>query len=316
MAQVTISRSASTAPSNYCLAGVFIVLMGGVCWSVGGILFRLMTQAGLWQIFFYRSMFLTAVMVPIILILNKGQFIAVFRRAGWNGLIAGVCLALASLAYVSALNYTTVANAAFMIGAVPLFSAVIGWILLGEKVRAPTCIAIAIAISGVAVMVSSGLKSGQILGNTLALYSALCFACYSVLLRWDRKNELTPSVFWSGAIVMIVAAAMLWFESPPGVASWISSFAINAVDLANAAVMGIIQMGLGLLLYTIGARRVQAAELGLLSLTEPVLGGFWVWLVVNEVPDRMTIIGGILIMAAITGQAIAGTRRKRVPRTL
>ena len=77
--------------------------------------------------------------------------------------------------------------------------------------------------------------------------------------------------------------------------------------------MGSVQVGLGLTVFTIGARHVSAVELALLAMTELVLAPFWVWLGVGEVPSAFTLAGGAIIMAAIGYQALSGVRRRQPP---
>ena len=77
--------------------------------------------------------------------------------------------------------------------------------------------------------------------------------------------------------------------------------------------MGVFQVGAGLVLYTLGSRSLPAAELTLLSLAEVLLGPFWVWLFLGEDASIRTLIGGMLLLAAIVGNALSGSRRSRLP---
>lgn len=77
--------------------------------------------------------------------------------------------------------------------------------------------------------------------------------------------------------------------------------------------MGVFQVGAGLAIYTIGSRVIPAAELALLSMTEVLLGPFWVWLFLGETASVYTLIGGVILLLAIAGNALTSIRRKRVP---
>jgi drug/metabolite transporter, DME family len=46
-------------------------------------------------------------------------------------------------------------------------------------------------------------------------------------------------------------------------------------------------------------------------MTELALAPIWVWLAVDEVPSGYTLLGGAIIIGAITAQALSGTRRRR-----
>ena len=68
------------------------------------------------------------------------------------------------------------------------------------------------------------------------------------------------------------------------------------------ALLGIGQVGLGLALLTVGARLIPAAQVGLITLLEVVLGPVWVWLALNEQPSTATLVGGVIVIIAIVIQ--------------
>jgi len=87
--------------------------------------------------------------------------------------------------------------------------------------------------------------------------------------------------------------------------------ASGAYDLCLA--MGVVQIGVGLALFTMGSRHVPAAELALLSMTEVILAPLWVWFGMGEVPTATTLLGGLVVLGAIAGRALTGLRRKPPP---
>jgi len=306
---------ASAAPQSY-LTGVVLVLFAGLCWSSGGLLFRLVEDAGVWQIIFYRSFSLTIAMAMVIPTMNRGRFFSVVMGAGSSGLICGFCIATASFSFLLSLNYTTVANSVFMLAAMPFFAAFLGWWILRERVRVNTWTAMAIAFLGLGVMVIAGFQAGDAIGNILALYAAFAAACFSVLLRWGQDTDMMPAIFHAGWFGMIFAGILLSFPSPWSEVYGLSQYAISWHDLAFCVLMGFMQLALGLVLFTLGARSVPAAELTLLSLSEPLLAPVWVWLAVGEIPKIYTIVGGAILMTALVYQALSGARRKPMPAPL
>ncbi len=85
--------------------------------------------------------------------------------------------------------------------------------------------------------------------------------------------------------------------------------AISGADISWLAALGIGQIGLGMALLTVGARLIPAAQVGLITLLETVLGPLWVWLAYNERPSTITVVGGAIVIAAIVFQ----TREAPVP---
>jgi len=287
--------------------GVVLVALAGVFWSLGGLLIRLIETASGWQIVLFRSIALVLTLGVIIALRHRGRLVAAFRDAGCNGVAAGFALAGGFIGFVLALQHTSVANAVFMLGASPFFAAFLGRLVLGEPIRRPTALAMAAALAGILVMVGGGLVIGTIRGNLLALGASLGFAIFSVLLRRGREHDMLPCVAIAGAISALIALPVVLAGAP----SVTAALLLSPRDLALCAIMGAVQVGCGLTVYTLGARHVPVAELTLLSLTELALAPIWVWLAVNEVPSGYTLLGGAIIITAITYQALSGARRRR-----
>jgi len=119
---------------------------------------------------------------------------------------------------------------------------------------------------------------------------------------------MLPCVATAGMVSALIALAVVLAGTPT-----LAALTMSTRDLALCATMGVVQLGCGLTVYTLGARHVPAAELTLLSMTELVLAPIWVWLVIGEVPSHYTLAGGAIILGAIAYQALSGARRRRVP---
>ncbi len=283
--------------------GVFLVLTAGVFWSFAGLAVRLIEFATEWQILFYRSTTLLAFLVSYLLIARKGRILKAIRSSGVTGFIAGAALSLAFCTWIFALTHTSVANALFLLSTAPFFAAILGWWLLGERVSATLFWFMLLALSGVAVMVAEGYQLGTIFGSVMALFSGLGFGVFAVLLRKGRNTDLVPVVFWAGFCAAVVSGVLILTDDSV-------TYGISLRDFALCASMGIFQVGVGLVIFTHGSKYLPAAEITLLSLTEIVLGPLWVWLVISEVPGILTLIGGVIVLAAIAGQAFATLRQK------
>lgn len=285
--------------------GVMLVLLAGVFWSTMGLGIRTMEVANVWQILFYRSCALVPFLFILIAVRSRGAPIKVVRKAGIAGAVGGVGLVFAFAGGIFAIQETTVANASFLFAAAPFFAALLGRLLLGESVRTATWLAMAVALAGIIVMVAEGIALGRALGNAAAIVSALGFAVFTVALRWKKLEDMLPAVFLSG-LFAIATSGMVCIMAG-------HTFSIPAHDITIAMVMGVFQLGAGLTIYTLGSKVVPAAELALLSMTEVVLGPVWVWLFLGETAGALTLLGGVIVLAAIVGNAVSGLRRKPVP---
>ena len=215
------------------------------------------------------------------------------------GLALAVCLAISSGAFMLALNYSSVANVLFMQAAAPMLAALLGWALLRERVDGRTWLALMLAGVGVATMAIGSLDAGAA-AVVLPLIMTASFAAVIVIARYRREVSMMPATCASQVIVVIVCLPLVSLDSADG------------RDWAILAALGIGQMGLGLALLTVGARLIPPAEVALISLIEIALGPLWVWLAYDERPTTATLVGGVVVVAAVLIQTL-GPSRARAP---
>jgi len=287
--------------------GILFVFAAGVLWSTVGLGIRLIEDALVWQILLYRSISMSLFLYLLIRVRSGESPFVQIRRIGSPIYIAGFALVAAYSGGIYSIQNTSVANAMLLFATTPFIAAVLGWLLLREPVRAATWIAITVAIGGIAIMIADKSGSVALKGSLAALGSAFGFAVFTVALRWGRTGEMLPAVFLSGLLAIAITLAIC-------IASGLSLF-VSPNDGSIAMGMGVLQVGAGLILYTLGSRSLPAAELALLSLAEVLLGPLWVWLFLGETASVNTLIGGAVLLLAITGNALSGMRRKPPPIT-
>ena len=282
--------------------GVVLVLAAGALLSLSGVTMRYMEAAGGWQIIFYRSLAFSLAVFLWLAFSYRTRVVRAFARVGRAGLIAGLSLGLGSVCYVFALLLTTVANALFIISAAPFMAAVLGWLVLRERVRPTTWATMAVALAGIAIMVAGGIRDGRLLGNLVALGTPVTFAIMLVALRRASDRDMIPAICIAGVVGAVLGLAMS------------DTLAIPRHDLALCIFLGVVQYGGGFVLLTLGARYLPAAEVALLSLVETVLAPLWVWIGVGEVPALPTLAGGAIVIAAVVVQTATGMRPSAGPR--
>jgi len=299
----TISREAPVSLSYF--HGVLLVLLAGIFWSTMGLGVRHIENANVWQILLYRSFSLATFLFILISFRSGFKPLTTIKRAGIAGATGGFSLVLAFAGGIYAIQTTTVANAMFLFASAPFFAAVLGWVILRESVRKSTWIAATVASVGIAIMVIDGISAGHMIGNASALLSAFGFAVFTVALRWKKLEDMLPAVFLAGIFAIIISAAICAANG--------YTFKLSNNDASIAFALGIFQVGAGLAVYTIGSKAVPAAELALLSMTEVLLGPLWVWIFIGETASIYSMIGGLVLLLAIAGNALTGLRRKPVP---
>lgn len=282
--------------------GVLLVILAGTMWSIAGVVIRLMENIHEWQILFYRSTALVITLLIYLSLTTRGGLLKGFVSAGTSACLAGLFLGCTFAMWIFAITHTTVASALFILSSAPFIAAILGKYILGEQVSLKTWGLMIIAAAGVAVMVLEGYRVGGLDGNLYALGAATGFAVYSVILRKGRQNDMTPAVCWAGIWGMVFGFTMIMLSSQ-------LDFKVSSHDLTLCAVLGVFQVGLGLIIYTAGSKYLPAVELTLLSLIEIILGPIWVWMFIGEVPTRFTLVGGVIVLLAIVLQSILGRSR-------
>lgn len=281
--------------------GMVLVVTAGVVWSTQGLIFRQIDAAGTWATLFWRSVGMIPVLLAFLVWRAGGSPIPAIRAVGLPGALGGLGLVGAFAGAIYSIQSTTIANAVFLFAASPFLTALIGWMALGERVRAETWAAMAVALTGIFVMVQDDLSGGAMAGNIAALLSALGFAVFTVTLRWGKVTDSLPSVLLGG-IFSVLAGALIAGQMG-------QTLAVPATDALWAMVMGAVTLSGGMVLYELGSRVVPAAESALLSNIEVMLAPLWVWLFLNETASSATFMGGAILLVAVTLNGISGARR-------
>jgi drug/metabolite transporter (DMT)-like permease len=150
---------------------------------------------------------------------------------------------------------------------------------------------------GVVVMFGGSSSTGRVMGDLLALAMTALMALMMVVIRRNRRVSMPPAACLS-AFACSVAVLPL---AHPGM--------VSGHDMALLALFGTTQFGTGLLLLTIGSRLVSATRASLLANLELPFAPLWVWLAFDEVPSRLTIVGGGIVCAAVLLEMAAGHGR-------
>jgi drug/metabolite transporter (DMT)-like permease len=232
----------------------------------------------------------------------KGRALpAAIAGLGWSGLASALVVAFSNIAFVAAMSRTTVANTLLIFAAMPLFSAVLSRLFIGESVRRTTWLAIVIAIAGIVLIVGGGryggLGQGSLQGDMLALLAAFLVASNLVILR--RFPHIDAMVVL--ALAGVLGTAICW--------PYADLAGIEPRSVAILVVLGGVIIPLSLSLFFRGVLYLPAAEVALFSLIETVLGPVWAWIGVGEAPGWPALAGGAVVIGAIVLNARAGFRR-------
>jgi DME family drug/metabolite transporter len=269
------------------LPGPILVFLGALSLSFGGLIVKSFQGANLWQILFWRSIFFILVVSIFLILTYRKKVFTAFVSSGIPGLIGGLILSTGFCGYVFAMYNTTVANTNFIIQTQTIFLAIFGYLFLKEKVSKLTLVSIILAISGIILMVGTSLSPGQMSGNIAAFIMPVSFAILILIVRKYPTVDMVPLQLIAGIFAMMVGYLVA------------GKIMISFYDIFLGFLAGFFQLGFGFILITIGARRTPSALVGIIMLTEAVLGPMWAWIFINEQPPLMVLIGGSVVIIAV-----------------
>ena len=280
---------------------IFLLIVGSIGISFGGLIMRNMNDANAWNVIFYRALGFIFSFTLILIYRYKKNVIKTIKETGLSGIIGGLLLMSANLLFIQSFANTSIANTLFTISSIPFLTALLAFILLKEKVSLKTILMMIISFFGILLMIKDGLDTGGFYGNIMALGCAISFSGFVIVLRKSRNIDMMPASLISAFLLVVV------------------SFFMNSGDI-DIPIMDIILCFLwGALLqcfmnavFIFSTRYLYAYEVTFFMLLESSLGPFWVWLFLDETLSKETLLGGIIVMLGVAMYSISeGYRTKK-----
>ena len=272
-----------------------VVLFAGILWSFGPLVVRYMNDPHLvpWQYIFGRGLTIF-IILNLYLYFEEGiNFYKNYKKVGRSGLIGGTGLGVAMISFIYSITNTSAAITLLCLAAMPFFTAILAFLFLKERITLNVWISIFIATVGIIIMAFGNTEKNSLVGFLFGITSSIGFSVFSVTLRWRKETPKFTTVAVAGLFCFIFATIMILITK--------QTFFSSSYNSAMFSLHGTL-VCFGLILYSIGSKAIQAAELTLLSLTEVIGGIFWVWLPIlgiNEIPTSNTIIGGFFLFVSL-----------------
>ena len=279
------------------LKGLLVTLLGVLILSPDALLIRL-ADIDQWLLLVIRGWLMALGMALISSRFDPAPLLKQYKSVGRTGIMAALFFAASTLAFVNAVNYTTVAYTLVIVATAPLFAAMFGWLFLGERLKLSTFIAIITVLGGMVLVVGRADEGSHWIGNFCALITAICIAITFVLNRKNKDINMVPAMSISGIIVALVALPF---------SSWQP---LGPYTLMILALLGVV-ITLAFALITIAARYIPAAEVSLIMPLETVGGIALVWWFLDEVPGKQTLVGAAIILTALTAHSYFSLQKPR-----
>ncbi len=287
------------APSR---RGLLYVCVAVLFFSTGAVLTRLSQPFTSVEIAFWRLAIATVLVATMGLITR--QHLLLQRTELLRFIFYGLVTALHFLFYIASLSFTTIAHSLAITYTSPIFVTLFSVFLLREPMAIRRYLGIGVAVIGIAILAGfephytacSLQSTGQcmVLGDCLALLSALCFSIYSVAGRGERDRHplfrYTTNVYGFAALWLLPVALYFMFRH---------GYPIGAVGAVIA--LGVFPLGLGHTLYNAAVRRVHATYANLIATQEVTMGVILGVVLLHEIPSITAIIGGSVTLVGIIG---------------
>ena len=264
--------------------GVLAVVLTALLWSSGGLLIKLISLNSM-QLSFFRCL-IAAIVFAVIF---RKKVLKVNKLAILNALFYATVLTL----FVIATKTTTAANAIFLQSTAPIYVLIFEPIINKTRWEPINIITIAVCFIGMILFFLGELSPGHLEGNIVALLAGIAFAAFFLGMRKNDKEYQQSAIFYGNIIVAVICIPFI-----------LELETISFNDLWMVSFLGVFQIAAAYAIFTYGIKRILAVEASIISMLEPVLNPVWVFLGYGEVPTTFAIIGGLIIISAISLRTI------------
>ena len=278
--------------------GLIISFSGIFLMSFDSLLIRLASVSS-WNVAFYRGFFIFLILGILFLRTKRRNSVNILKSGGIPMLFSGLLWGLSGFFFVLGVKMTLVANALVFLSLSPVFAAVMSFFMLREFIPLRTWFSIIVAFTGVVVIVTGDLGSGNMTGNIFALLAPFCLALNLTHMRKHPDVSRTASVFIGGIVTALIALPLA------------SPLSVPLSGLFYLALLGLVVLPFSQLLLSTGTKYLPSPEVGLVMVNETWLGAVWVWIFLREMPTANTFAGGSLILAAMLLNSVMSLKAEK-----
>ena len=268
---------------------VFLVITA-ILWSLGGVLIKSIK----WNAVAIAGMRSIIASIVLIIVIKKPKITWSFAQVG-----AALAYSGTVILFVMANKITTAANAILLQYTAPIYVALFGAWFLKEKTKLFDWVVVFTVLGGMALFFLDHLNMNGVLGNIVAALSGVCFGFFAIFMRMQKEESPIESVLLGNIPTALIAIPFM-LKSTPNTQGWI-----------NLLVMGVVQLGIPYILYSMAIKHVTALEAILIPVIEPILNPIWVFLMIGETPGPWAILGGTIVIVAVTLRCVLATVRSK-----
>ncbi len=271
------------------------ILVCSALWSIAGIFIKLIP----WNAFAiagFRSL-IAASTVFVFLRITRQKIIV-----SKDTLLSMVFLSSTSLCFVSANKLTTAANAIVLQFTAPVFIVVSSALFFGHRYKKSEIAATAATVVGVAIFFIDSIDRGRMMGNILAIASGMTLAGMFIAVGKTGEEEKMSGILFGHLMTTVVGIPFFFLADNE----------VTPLSLISIVILGVVQLGIPYILFGMASAYCPPLACSLISAVEPLLNPVWVMLFYDERPGPAALVGGAIIIAAVTAQCVMQERESRL----
>ena len=275
--------------------GILQMIGCAVLWSIAGIFLKLLPWHGL-AACSLRSL-IAGITIGVYMAIKHIPF-SLNRGTLITGLLTG-CI---YICFVMANKMTTAANAIVLQFTAPVFIVLFSAVLYKKKIRREDLAVVLVVLAGIALFFFDQLGPSTAAGNCVAILAGMFMAGMFMGVERLQPEERFSAILIGQTFAFLVGLPAVILTKP----------VMNATTVSSILILGVFQLGLSYVLYVKASETCPALACCLLSAAEPLLNPIWVMIFDGEKPGFFALIGGIIVITAITAWTIWDGKQKEI----
>ncbi len=268
---------------------VFYLILTGLLWSLAGVLIKSIP----WPPLAIAGLRSGLAALTMLVYLKKPRFT-------WSKYQLGAAVAYAATVtlFVIANKLTTAGNAILLQYTAPVYVALMGYTFLGERSTKVDWLVIIFMLTGLVLFFLDDLTTAGYWGNICAVIAGIAFAIFILLLRKQKNDSPGESILLGNVITLLIGVPAIMSSVSWELQPWLMIFTL-----------GILQLGVPYILFTIAIKHVSALDAIIYPTIEPIINTVLVYLIIGEALGPWAVWGGVLVLGGVLFRGIVQNYR-------
>ncbi|WP_457942275.1 DMT family transporter [Caproiciproducens sp. LBM24188] len=284
MKRVCVMETASQKTKQ---RSVLYMVLCACLWSIAGILIKMIP----WNAIVIAGARSAIAAVVVFIFMRMTGYKMKINRAS---VLSGFSIAGTFFAFVTANKMTTSANAIVLQFTSPVFIMILSALIYRQRFHKADLITVVVTMFGISLFFFDKLGTGNLIGNCLGIVAGVFMAGMYVITGHTDEDSRMSGILLGHVFTALFGLPVAFFVQTP----------ITSVIMINVLLLGVLQLGIPYILYGLAVKNCPPLACSLIGALEPLLNPVWVFLFNGEAPGKMALIGGVIVIAAVTGWCV------------